>query len=74
MFDNPYSAFPSPYQCEVLVFNNVSLQFFKRINFQRDEDRQAARSSLRGFTIPEEHRNILPIGLSVSPHLYPPRR
>jgi hypothetical protein len=78
MFDNPYSDFPNPYDCEVMVYRSISLDNLRVIHFQtegaRDQGVAIIREVLSDQRIRERVESILPLRTRISPRLYPQAR
>jgi hypothetical protein len=76
MFDNPYTGFPTPYQCEILVYREIILaEHLNLIHFREAEDLEYGEKliveTLDDPTVAEKLEVILPIKIAVSSHLYP---
>lgn len=71
MFDSPYSDFPSPYDCEALVYRVISLRNLLRVHFRTDAEQERGEELINGADIAEQVQAILPITIAVTPHLYP---
>ena len=73
MFDSPYSNFPVPYDCEALVYRVISMRNLLRVHFQTEAQLERGRELINGATIADFVKPVLPIKITVTPNLYPPR-
>lgn len=75
MFDNPFTGFPTPYQCEVLVNKRIGLAYLTAVHFQSAEHRDYGvtliEDTVRDASLRQRLQPILPIRVGVTPRLYP---
>jgi hypothetical protein len=71
LFDNPNGSWPRPYQCEVLVRDEIPLDSLIRVNFQSVADQEAALEQVKHLRVPAGQETVT---FAVSPGLYPPKR
>lgn len=76
MFNSPDISFPTPYQCEVLGYREISLKHLRAIHFRTTEEKDYASTLIRDVLQDPHLRQrlnpILPIRVGVTPRLYPP--